>query len=56
MRSRRLEAVPITTPAEDGPISAIWPRSRDLAPKVRIVVDTLVERLMPVAPWDQAVF
>ncbi|WCM25988.1 LysR family transcriptional regulator [Sphingomonas sp. QA11] len=52
LRSHRLEVVPIATPAEDGPISAIWPRSRDLAPKVRIMVDTLVGRFMPTAPWD----
>ncbi|TWB10083.1 LysR family transcriptional regulator [Nitrospirillum amazonense] len=54
LRSGRLEVVGIATPVEDGAISAIWPRSRDLAPKVRVVVDVLVERLMPVARWDQS--
>ncbi|MCW6506419.1 LysR substrate-binding domain-containing protein [Lichenifustis flavocetrariae] len=43
IRSGRLEVVPIATPAEDVPITALWPRSRDLAPKVRVVVDALVE-------------
>ncbi|CAH1658694.1 LysR family transcriptional regulator [Chelatococcus asaccharovorans] len=46
LRSGRLEVAPIPTPAEDGPITALWPRSRDLAPKVRVVVDALVEALM----------
>jgi DNA-binding transcriptional LysR family regulator len=35
------------TPAEDVPITALWPRSRDLAPKVRVVVDALVKAFMP---------
>lgn len=47
LRSRRLEVVPIATPAEDVPITALWPRSRDLAPKVRVVVDALVKAFMP---------
>lgn len=46
LRSGRLEVVPIATPAEDAPITALWPRSRDLAPKVRVVVDALVEAFM----------
>ncbi len=46
LRSGRLEVVPIPTPAEDVPITALWPRSRDLAPKVRVVVDALVEAFM----------
>lgn len=47
IRSGRLEVVPIVTPAEDVPITALWPRSRDLAPKVRVVVDALVESFIP---------
>ncbi|HEY0198463.1 MAG TPA: LysR family transcriptional regulator [Rhodanobacter sp.] len=47
LRSGRLEVVPISTPAEDVPISALWPRSRNLAPKVRVVVDALVEAFGP---------
>ena len=50
LRSGRLEVVPIPTPAEDVPITALWPRSRDLAPKVRVVVDALVEAFMPTPP------
>lgn len=51
--SGRLETVLISTPVEDSPIHALWPRSRDLTPKVRIVVDALVSAFLPVAPWDR---
>jgi DNA-binding transcriptional LysR family regulator len=47
LHSGRLEAVPIPTPAEDVPTTALWPRSRDLAPKIRVVVDALVEAFKP---------
>jgi len=50
IRSGRLEIVPIPTPAEDVPITALWPRSRDLAPKIRVVVDALVEAFIPTYP------
>lgn len=53
LRSGRLEVVPIPTPAEEVPITALWPRSRDLAPKVRVVVDALVEAFMLTPPWDK---
>lgn len=47
LRCGRLEVVPIATPTEDVPITVLWPRSRDLAPKVRVVVDALIEALKP---------
>lgn len=47
LRSGRLEVVPIATPVEDVLITVLWPHSRDLAPKVRVVVDALVEAFMP---------
>lgn len=53
IRHRRLEVLPIATPAEDVPIFALWPRSRDLSPKVRVVVDSFVGAFMPVPPWDR---
>ncbi len=53
LRSGRLEVVPIPTPAEDVPLTVLWPRSRDLAPKVRAVVDALVAAFMPMPPWDR---
>jgi DNA-binding transcriptional LysR family regulator len=34
------------------PVHALWPKIRTLAPKVRVVVDALVERFSP-PPWDQ---
>ncbi|MDF0490285.1 LysR family transcriptional regulator [Sphingomonas sp. H39-1-10] len=49
----RLEVLPIQTPPEDVSIFALWPRSRDLSPKVRVVVDALVEAFMPLPPWDR---
>ncbi|CAB3774354.1 LysR family transcriptional regulator [Paraburkholderia humisilvae] len=49
----RLNVVPISAPVEDLPITALWPRSRSLAPKVRVVIDALVGALQPVPSWDQ---
>jgi DNA-binding transcriptional LysR family regulator len=54
IHSGRLEVVPIPTPAEDVPITALWPRSRDLGPKVRAVVDALVGAFAPIPAWDKA--
>ena len=34
------------------PIHAVWPRTRHLAPKVRVVVDKLVQRFAPRPPWE----
>lgn len=36
------------------PIHAIWPQGRQSTPKVRVVIDELVARFLPVPPWDQA--
>jgi DNA-binding transcriptional LysR family regulator len=38
--------------ADNIPVHALWPKTRTLAPKVRVVVDALVERFSP-PPWDQ---
>jgi DNA-binding transcriptional LysR family regulator len=35
-------------------IHALWPQTRQLAPKVRVVVDELVSRFLPRPPWDAA--
>ncbi|WP_413736508.1 LysR family transcriptional regulator [Sodalis sp. RH21] len=48
----KLTAVPLPTPPNDIAVTALWPRSRDLAPKVRVVVDALIGVFLPVAPWD----
>jgi DNA-binding transcriptional LysR family regulator len=52
LKTGKLETLAISTRTEDVPIFALWPRSRDLSPKVRVVVDALVNTFMPVAPWD----
>ncbi|MEP9348244.1 LysR family transcriptional regulator [Xanthobacter sp. KR7-225] len=36
------------------PIHAIWPQGRQSTPKVRVVIDELVARFLPVPPWDLA--
>jgi DNA-binding transcriptional LysR family regulator len=53
LRAGRLEAVMTSAAEEDMPIHVLWPRVRDLAPKVRVVVDELVERFLPRPPWDR---
>lgn len=52
LQAGRLIKVPLPTPLDDTPVTALWPRSRDLAPKVRVVVDALVDTFLPIAPWD----
>ncbi|WP_076858427.1 LysR family transcriptional regulator [Bradyrhizobium mercantei] len=34
------------------PIHALWPQGRQLTPKVRVVVDELAARFLPVPPWE----
>jgi DNA-binding transcriptional LysR family regulator len=34
------------------PIHALWPAQRPLPLRLRVVVDALVERFLPVAPWE----
>jgi len=34
------------------PIQAMWPTTRDLAPKIRATVDKLLTHFLPLAPWD----
>jgi DNA-binding transcriptional LysR family regulator len=51
-----LELVLPETALETPAIHALWPRARDLAPKVRVVVDELVRRLSPTPPWDRICF
>jgi DNA-binding transcriptional LysR family regulator len=38
---------------ESAPVHALWPKTRNLAPKVRVVVDALVERFSSPS-WDDA--
>jgi hypothetical protein len=39
-------------PAQDAPMTALLPRHRTQAPKVRAVVDALIKAFMPVPAWD----
>ncbi|WP_028605751.1 LysR family transcriptional regulator [Ottowia thiooxydans] len=38
---------------EGSPIHVLWPVTRDLAPKIRAVVDELVLAFSPAAPWEK---
>jgi DNA-binding transcriptional LysR family regulator len=49
-----LEMVLSESAVEEFDVYALWPRTRDLAPKIRVVVDELVGRFSPVPPWDAA--
>lgn len=46
-----LRVLPIPTPPEDAPITALWPGSRDLSPKVRVVVDAFIGAFLSSPPW-----
>lgn len=52
IRRGRLIPVLPSKPFETVPIAALWPRSRDLSPKVRVAVDSLTRAFLPVPPWD----
>lgn len=41
----RLHILPLATPEYDSPISALWPVSRNLSPRIRVVVDKLNKEL-----------
>ena len=49
-----LEMVLSDTTIDDIPAHALWPKTRDLAPKIRVVIDELLRRFQPVPPWDIA--
>ncbi|WP_411851507.1 LysR family transcriptional regulator [Stenotrophomonas sp. LGBM10] len=40
--------------AQGTPIHAMWPATRDLAPKIRVTVDQLLARFLPRPPWEPA--
>lgn len=54
LRAGRLEAVLPQVRTQGFPIHAVWPRNRQLSPKVRCVVDLLADRFLPQAPWEEA--
>lgn len=51
LRQQRLLAVWPESCVENHPVHVLWPKTRSLAPKVRLVVDALVQRFSP-PPWD----
>jgi DNA-binding transcriptional LysR family regulator len=53
LRSGTLQAVLAPQGVEDSSIHALWPATRDLAPKIRAVVDELLRAFTPIAPWDK---
>ncbi|MCB8877862.1 LysR substrate-binding domain-containing protein [Acidisoma silvae] len=53
VRSGRLESVLLAEPVMQWPITALWPRVRDLTPKVRVTVDALVKAFSPLPRWDR---
>lgn len=54
LKTGALQAVLTAFSGEDFPINALWPQTRHLPPKVRVVVDELARRFLPVAPWDES--
>lgn len=53
LRNGSLEAVLTQAGVDDTSMHVLWPRARDLAPKIRAVVDELVGTFLPVPPWDR---
>ena len=52
LSSDTLQTVLAPQGVEGSPIHALWPATRDLAPKIRATVDELIRVFTPVAPWD----
>ncbi|MCX5497473.1 LysR family transcriptional regulator [Kaistia dalseonensis] len=52
LRAGTIETVLPGFSSDEMPIHALWPAPRALPLKVRVVVDALVARFQPVAPWD----
>ncbi|ARN83132.1 LysR family transcriptional regulator [Methylocystis bryophila] len=52
LRGGRLARVLPAVPTRGFPIHALWPQTRQMSPKVRVVVDELVNRFLPDPPWD----
>lgn len=53
LRSGALATVLAAQEVPGAPMQALWPATRDLAPKIRSTVDALVGAFTPVAPWDE---
>lgn len=55
LRDGRLVALFSAEPVEAVEITALWPHSRALTPKLRATIDALVEAFLPDPPWDNAI-
>lgn len=53
LQHRRLVQVLPDTRTLGFPIHAVWPRTRQVSPKVRVVVDQLVSQFLPQPPWER---
>ncbi len=53
LREGRLVTVLPDIATRGFPIHALWPHARQMSPKIRVVVDELVERFLPEPPWDR---
>jgi DNA-binding transcriptional LysR family regulator len=53
LRQKQLLPVLMTAPVSEAPIHVLWHGSRAPAPKIRVVVDALVQAFQPVSPWDE---
>lgn len=54
VRDGRLVEVMAEVPKEGFIIHAVWPKSRHLSPKVRLVADSLAQQFLPNPPWEWA--
>lgn len=52
LRAGTLETVLPDVASDALPIHALWPMQHPLPLKLRVVIDALVERFLPVAPWE----
>lgn len=52
LRRGALQTVLAPQGVEGSPIHALWPATRNLAPKIRATVDELLLAFTPIAPWD----
>jgi DNA-binding transcriptional LysR family regulator len=52
LRSGQLQQLLPGTTTRGFPIHAVWPQTRLFPRKVRVVVDELVRRFLPTAPWE----
>lgn len=52
LRSRLLVTTLGSQGVNGSPIHAMWPTTRDLAPKIRVTVDQLVRSFTPTPPWE----